>query len=104
MSSIQNNLFARAEAFRNRYTVRIDSKADFYDFFTAKNPERPEIHGGFALAHWSGDPAVEEQLKNDLKVTIRCIPFDEEVKDETPGKCVISGAPSPRRVLFAKAY
>jgi prolyl-tRNA synthetase len=104
LSSIQNNLFARAEAFRNRYTVRIDSKADFYNFFTAKNPERPEIHGGFALAHWSGDPAVEEQLKNDLKVTIRCIPFDEEVKDETPGKCVISGAPSPRRVLFAKAY
>jgi len=104
LSSIQNNLFARAEAFRNQYTVRIDSKTDFYDFFTPKNPDRPEVHGGFALAHWSGDPAVEEQLKNDLKVTIRCIPFDEEVKDETPGRCVISGAPSPRRVLFAKAY
>jgi prolyl-tRNA synthetase len=104
LGNVQDNLFARAEAFRNRHTVRIDSKADFYDFFTPSNPERPEIHGGFALAHWSGDPAVEEQLKNDLKVTVRCIPFDEEIKDEAPGKCVISGAPSPRRVIFAKAY
>ncbi|MBV8227987.1 MAG: proline--tRNA ligase [Verrucomicrobia bacterium] len=104
LQEIQENLFARAKAMRDAHTVRIDSRADFYDFFTPKNKEKPEIHGGFALAHWSGSPEVETQLKEELKVTIRCIPFDPEVRDEQPGECVISGKPSGRRVLFAKSY
>jgi prolyl-tRNA synthetase len=104
LADIQQNLFARAKAMRDAHTVRIDSKSDFYDFFTPKNKEKPEIHGGFALAHWSGSPDIEVLLKEELKVTIRCIPFDAEVRDEQPGKCVISGKPSARRVLFAKSY
>jgi prolyl-tRNA synthetase len=104
LSEIQTGLYQRAKELRDQYTVRIDSKADFYDFFTPKNAERPEIHGGFAFAHWSGDPSVEAQIKEDLKVTIRCIPTDSAIKDDTPGKCIFTGAPSPRRVLFGKAY
>ncbi len=46
----------------------IDSKEEFYDFFTPKNSAKPEIHGGFALAHWNGSREVEEQIKSDLKV------------------------------------
>ena len=34
-------------------------------------------HGSFALVHWNGSAEVEEQIKNDLKVTIRCIPFGD---------------------------
>ena len=82
----------------------IDTKEEFYDFFTPKNSAKPEIHGGFALAHWNGSRAVEEQIKNDLKVTIRCIPFDDPANPPEPGKCVITGEPSPRRVLWAKSY
>jgi prolyl-tRNA synthetase len=104
LNEIQTGLYQRAKELRDRHTVKIDSKADFYDFFTPKNAERPEIHGGFALAHWSGDPAIEAQIKEDLKVTIRCIPTGPNFKDETPGKCIFSGAPSPRRVLFGKSY
>ena len=69
-----------------------------------KNSTKPEIHGGFALAHWNGSRAVEEQIKNDLKVTIRCIPFDDPANPPEAGKCVITGEPSPRRVLWAKSY
>jgi prolyl-tRNA synthetase len=104
LGDIQKNLYDRAKTVRDSNTVRIDSKKDFYDFFTPKNQEKPEIHGGFALAHWSGSPKVEAQIKEELKVTIRCIPFDQEVRDDQPGKCVISGEPSPRRVVFAKSY
>jgi prolyl-tRNA synthetase len=103
LEEIQNNLFTRAKTFRDQYTVRIDSKADFYDFFTPKNADRPEIHGGFALAHWSGEPAIEAQIKDELKVTIRCIPFSPELRGE-PGKCIFSGKPSEGRVVFGKAY
>ena len=98
------NLFQRALAFRDAHTRVIDLKEEFYDFFTPKNSAKPEIHGGFALAHWNGSRAVEEQVKNDLKVTIRCIPFDDPANPPQPGRCVISGEPSARRVLWAKSY
>ena len=103
LEEIQNNLFSRAKTYRDQHTKEIDSKRDFYDFFTPKNTERPEIHGGFALAHWSGDPEVEAQIKEDLKVTIRCIPFSPELRGES-GKCPFSGKPSKGRVVFGKAY
>jgi prolyl-tRNA synthetase len=101
LDSVQQNLCNRAKQFRDQHTRAIDSKEEFYDFFTSKNPEKPEIHGGFALAHWNGSRDVEKQVKNDLKVTIRCIPFDDP---PDTGRCVISGEPSPRRVLWAKSY
>ena len=104
LDAIQQNLFERALAFRDAHTRVINTKEEFYEFFTPKNSAKPEIHGGFALAHWNGSRAVEEQVKNDLKVTIRCIPFDDPAKRPESGKCVITGEPSPRRVLWAKSY
>jgi prolyl-tRNA synthetase len=104
LDSIQQNLFDRALAFREQHTRRIDTKEDFYAFFTPNDSAKPEIHGGFALAHWNGSAAVEEQIKNDLKVTIRCIPFDDPAAPNEPGRCVITGGPSARRVLWAKSY
>lgn len=101
LEEIQSNLLTRARAFREQHTVRLESKADFYEFFTPKDPEKPEIHGGFALCHWSEDPEAENQLKEDLQVSIRCIPLD---LPEEKGRCPFTGKPSRRRVIFAKAY
>src|SRR6185295_14845691 len=58
----------KALRFRNQHTVKIDKKSDFNDFFTGSGDE---IHGGFALCHWNGDPAIEAKVKEDLNVTIR---------------------------------
>jgi prolyl-tRNA synthetase len=101
LDEIQGTLLDRARAFRQEHTVQIDSKDEFYAFFTPKNRDKPEIHGGFALAHWCGDPEVEEQVKRDLQVTIRSIPLGGEAE---AGTCPFTGKPSPRRVVFAKAY
>jgi prolyl-tRNA synthetase len=100
LTSIQQNLYDRAKKFQEENTRVIQSKEDFYDFFTAKNPNKPEIHGGFALAHWNGSREVEEQIKDDLKVTIRLIPFGESES----GKCIFTGEPSARPVVWAKSY
>jgi prolyl-tRNA synthetase len=100
LGSIQQNLFERAKKFRDEHTRMINSKKEFYDFFMPEN-SKPEIHGGFALAHWSGSREVEEQVKNDLKVTIRVIPLDDSSE---PGTCIFTGEPSSRRVIWAKAY
>ena len=101
LSSIQDSLYSRAKKFRDASTHVINSKDDFYDFFTPKNSAKPEIHGGFALAHWNGSRENEEQIKNDLKVTIRVIPLDESAES---GQCIFTGEPSRRRVIWAKSY
>ncbi|MBS0650290.1 MAG: proline--tRNA ligase [Verrucomicrobia bacterium] len=101
LDEIQNGMYQRALDFRNSHIKKIDTKEEFYAFFTPKNAENPEIHGGFALAHWCGDLDVEEQIKKDLSVTVRCIPNNSPLEE---GKCPISGKPSQRRVIYAKAY
>lgn len=98
LEEIQQNLLKRASAFRDLHTVEIGSRKEFYDFFTAKGEE---IHGGFALCHWNGDPAIEAKVKEDLGATIRCIPL--HLKPEE-GKCIFTGEKSVRKVIFAKAY
>ncbi len=101
LQEIQDGLLARATALRDANTVRIDTWEEFAAYFTPKNADKPELHGGFALAHWDGTRETEDLIKNELKVTIRCIPTDAP---EESGTCIRSGRPSTRRVVFAKAY
>ncbi len=105
LQEMQDGMFARAKAYRDEFTRRIDTKAEFEAFFTprrAGDENSPsEIHGGFALSHFCGDPAVEVEVKNRLGVTVRCIPIDGP--DEA-GACVITGRPSTRRVVWGKSY
>jgi prolyl-tRNA synthetase len=103
LQSIQDSLFARARQFREQHLQRIDTKEEFYRFFTA--PPAPDnaptpIHGGFALTHFSGDVDLERKIKDDLGVTVRCIPLE---KSEA-GTCPFTGKPSVQRVVWAKAY
>lgn len=101
LDDIQQGLYERALTFRNEHTHCIDTEDEFRKFFTPANSESPEIHGGFALAHWNGSQEVEERIKAELKVTIRCIPFEETPE---PGICPFTGEPSRQRVLWAKSY
>lgn len=93
LDDMQAALYARAQAFQQQNTVVINSKEAFYEFFKGD--------GGFALAHWNGDADIEAKVKQDLSVTIRCIPF--AYKGQT-GKCIFTGEHSPQPVIFAKAY
>ncbi|TWT42191.1 Proline--tRNA ligase [Phycisphaerae bacterium RAS1] len=101
LDEMQAGLLARARKLRDDNTRRIDSKKDLYDYFTPKNADKPEIHGGFAMCHFNLEAGIEPQLKDELGVTVRCIPLD--APDEA-GTCVMSGQPSRKRVVMAKAY
>lgn len=92
LESIQDSLFNRALKLREENTFKVDS----YDEFK----ERIE-NGGFFLVHWDGTPETEEKIKEETKATIRCIPLDGE---EEEGVCMVSGKPSKRRVIVARAY
>lgn len=93
LDDIQEDLYVKAKAFRDAYIKEVNTQEEFYDFF--KN----EV--GFASAHWSGDPSVEEKVQKDLGVTIRCIPLEGK---KEKGICPFTGDPSAQRVIFAKAY
>jgi prolyl-tRNA synthetase len=101
LDEIQADMLARAQEFRDRHTRVIESRQEFYDFFTPRNGTKPEIHGGFALAYWNGNAQLEAQIKDDLKVTIRCIPFENTSE---PGRCIFSGQPAKQRAVWAKSY
>lgn len=93
LEKIQENIYNRALKFRTDMISKVDSYEDFKRILDEKT--------GFILAHWDGTPETEAAIKNETKATIRCIPLD--AADEV-GKCVYSGKPSGRRVLFARAY
>ncbi len=93
LEDIQNNLLSRAKAYRTEHTTEVNTFDEFKDVLTNK--------GGFISAHWDGTPETEQKIKELTKATIRCIPNDA-VEEE--GKCVLTGNPSSKRVLFAMAY
>ena len=92
LEQIQQSLFEKALRFQKANTHRVDSWEEFV--------ERIE-EGGFLSAHWDGTAETEERIKKETKATIRCIPLNAE---EENGKCIYSGNPSKKRVLFARAY
>ncbi len=98
LASIQQGLHDRALSFRESRSININSKEEFYEFFSGGDES---MTGGFAWAHWADDPAAEKQIKDDLNVTVRCIPLDTQ---DEPGTCLFTGKPSPKRVVFAKSY
>ena len=100
LEDIQQTLLDRATKFRDENTHDIDTEEDFRSFFTAPAGEPTPIHAGFAMTHFSGDSDLEEKIKNELGVTVRCIPT--ELGD--PGTCPFTGKPSAGRVVWAKSY
>ncbi|MCB0836243.1 MAG: proline--tRNA ligase [Bacteroidetes bacterium] len=94
LDNVQEGIYEKALKFREDNTRKVDT---WEEFTAALEDDIP----GFLLAHWDGTTETEEKIQNESKATIRCIPMDGEEED---GKCVYSGKPSKRRVLFAKAY
>lgn len=93
LNEIQENIFRKAVAFRDSHITMVDSYEEFKRILEEK--------GGFLLAHWDGTAATEDRIKEDTKATIRCIPL---LSDPEAGSCMVTGKPSVRRVLFARAY
>ena len=93
LNDIQSSLYERAKQYQIAHITKVDSYSEFKELLEQK--------GGFFAAHWDGTKATENRIKEETKATIRCIPINDE---EESGLCMVTGAPSPYRVLFAKAY
>ncbi|MCG9793352.1 proline--tRNA ligase [Flavobacterium algicola] len=93
LEQIQIDLFDKAFEYRNSHITEVNDFEEFKEVLEGK--------GGFVSAHWDGTAETEDKIKDLTKATIRCIPLDAK---EEQGTCVLTGNPSSKRVLFAKAY
>ena len=93
LQQIQQDLYQRALDFRDANTRTAKSYEEFKEIL--------EQEGGFIRAHWNGSREVEDQIKNETKATIRCIPLNDQPE---AGKCILTGEPSKQEVIFAIAY
>ena len=93
MHEIQESLYKKAILHRAENTTEVSSYEEFKKVLDSK--------GGFILAHWDGTSETEEKIKTETKATIRCIPLDGKIE---AGECMVTGKPSSRKVLFARAY
>lgn len=88
---IQDALYQKNKDMREANTRSVDSREAFEE----------AVEQGFVLAHRDGTAESEAAIKEKTGATIRCLPFNQEHEE---GVCVLTGKPSMRRVLFAKAY
>ena len=97
LSRMQVDMLAAAKARREAHSIRGPIT---YDRFK----EIMEGEGGFVYTGWNGDPAVEAQVKEETKATIRVIPDPEFRSPEAPTTCLVTGQPAKYEVVWAKAY
>lgn len=93
LETIQKDLFQKALNFRAEHSSEASDMEEFKEILDNK--------GGFIKAHWDGTTETELKIKDLTKATIRCIPNDEPAAE---GKCILTGKPSAKKVLFAKSY
>ena len=72
------------------------SKQEFIDYL--------DRGGGLVYAGWCGDPAVEAEIKESTKATIRVVPDEEFRSSSPPERCIWTGQPAKLEVVWAKAY
>jgi prolyl-tRNA synthetase len=92
LREIQVALFDRAKKYRDEGIRTANSYAEFKTMIEAP---------GFIWAHWDGTAETERKIQEETQATIRCIPFDGPAD---AGACMVTGQPSAKRVLFARAY
>ena len=63
-----------------------------------------EQSGGFVYTGWSGDPEVEQNIKELTGATLRCLPSEEFQSAKIPTDCIGGKEKSEMEVVWAKAY
>ncbi|MES2124601.1 MAG: proline--tRNA ligase [Gemmatimonadota bacterium] len=97
MDTMQQALFDAALARREAASLRNPAtKQEFIDWIAADK--------GFVYAGFCGDAAVEAEIKEQTKATIRCLPDPEFRSATPPTTCIWTGRPATVEALWAKAY
>ncbi len=92
LEDLAGGLYEKAKANLERRTLRCASM----DEISAQSEENLFIH-----ASWCGDEACEDAMKEQVGLSSRCIPFEQNMPSD---QCVVCGKPAKCEVLWGKAY
>ena len=93
LEQVQHDMFEKAKTRRDNQTYVAHNMDEFRDIFAKKS--------GFVKAMWCGDRACEDKIKEELSVTSRCIPFEQE---QISNVCVCCGKPAKKMLYWGRAY
>jgi len=93
LPKMQQDMLDRASKHLKEHTYTATNKEEFVKTFAEKS--------GFVKAMWCGETACEEQIKADMSVTSRCMPFEQECLSDT---CVYCGKKATKMVYWGRAY
>ncbi len=93
LDQIQKEMLERARAHRDSHTYVAKNMDEFRKIFAEKS--------GFVKAMWCGEQDCEDKIKEELAVTSRCMPFEQENLADT---CVCCGKPAKKMVYWGRAY
>jgi prolyl-tRNA synthetase len=93
LEAVQTDMLQSARERQEANTHSIDDYAEFKERLAKDNL--------FVQSHWCGNQDCEDQVQEETKATIACMPF-ESIRES--GKCLVCGAASEERVVFAKSY
>lgn len=93
LERMQREMLERARAHRDAHTYVAKDYEEFKQIFTEKT--------GFVKAMWCGCQDCEDKIKEELSVTSRCMPFEQEQLSDV---CVCCGKPAKKMVYWGKAY
>ena len=93
LERMQTEMLERARVHRDAHTYTAKNLEEFRKLFTEQS--------GFVKAMWCGDRPVRTRLTEELAVTSRCMPFEQEQIGET---CVCCGKPAKKMVYWGRAY
>ena len=94
LETIQTEMFERAKAHRDEHIWDAHNYEEFKDI--------AENKPGFIRGMWCEDQACEDKIKEDLAVTSRCMPFNDQ--EEISDVCVCCGKKAHKMVYWGKAY
>lgn len=93
LPQIQQDMLDRAKKHLAEHTYEARSREEFEKLFAERS--------GFVKAMWCGETECEEKIKEDMAVTSRCMPFEQECLSDT---CVYCGKPAKKMVYWGRAY
>lgn len=93
LEKMQVEMLERARAHREEHTYVAKDMDEFRRLFDEKS--------GFVKAMWCENQQCEEKIKEELAVTSRCMPFEQEQISDV---CVCCGQPAKKMVYWGRAY
>ena len=93
--AVHTSLLTRAQEFRDANISPCGEMAAFEKHWAGEDP-------GWLLTPWAGSREEEEELSKKHKITVRCLPLDQQDEEELP--CVLTGKATGKRALWGRSY